>query len=344
MTKLSRIRGYLALEPGIIGLLAMVVLVGMGERMAERFLPLYLMALGGGVWAVGLFNAMDNLLSALYSFPGGYLAERWGTRRSLLLFNLMAGLGFAIVIAVPRWEAVIVGAVFFLSWSAISLPATMSLVARALPQNKRAMGVSMHSLVRRLPMALGPLIGGACVDRWGAVAGLRIAFGGALAMAVAAALLQQLLIEDDRPQRPGPAPLPIAPEKNPLRLLKSMPGELKELLASDILIRSCEQITYPFVVIWCMQIISRPVSGVEFGLLTTLEMATAVAVYIPVAHFADRGRKKPFVLATFAFFALFPLAWMASHSFWALAGAFALRGLKEFGEPTRKSLILDLAP
>ena len=155
MTKLSRIRGYLALEPGILGLLAMVVLVGMGERMAERFLPIYLLALGGGVWVVGLFNAMDNLLSALYSFPGGYLAERLGTRRSLLLFNLMAGLGFAIVIAVPRWEAVIVGAVFFLSWSAISLPATMSLVARALPQNKRAMGVSMHSLVRRLPMALG---------------------------------------------------------------------------------------------------------------------------------------------------------------------------------------------
>lgn len=30
----------------MIALLAMVVLVGMGEKMAERFLPLYLMAFG----------------------------------------------------------------------------------------------------------------------------------------------------------------------------------------------------------------------------------------------------------------------------------------------------------
>jgi hypothetical protein len=32
-----------------------------------------MMALGGGVLAIGLLQAMDNLLSALYSFPGGYL-------------------------------------------------------------------------------------------------------------------------------------------------------------------------------------------------------------------------------------------------------------------------------
>ncbi|MCU0573439.1 MAG: hypothetical protein MUC41_10635 [Syntrophobacteraceae bacterium] len=42
----------------------------------------------------------------------------------------------------------------------ISLPATMSLMYKVLLHNKRTMGVSMHSLVRRIPMALGPLIGG----------------------------------------------------------------------------------------------------------------------------------------------------------------------------------------
>ena len=51
----------------------MVVLVGLGEKMAERFLPIYLLALGGGILSIGFLNGMDNLLSALYSFPGGYL-------------------------------------------------------------------------------------------------------------------------------------------------------------------------------------------------------------------------------------------------------------------------------
>jgi MFS family permease len=83
---------------------------------------------------------------------------------------------------------------------------------------------------------------------------------------------------------------------------------------------------------------------VQFGLLRSIEMATAVLVYVPVAYLADRSCKKPFVVATFVFFTLFPLMLYFSRSFWMLAAAFVLRGLKEFGEPSRKALILDLAP
>ncbi|HNT34520.1 MAG TPA: MFS transporter, partial [bacterium] len=165
--RLESLVEFLGLRRSIVGLLGMIVLVGMGERMAERFLPVYLVALGGGEQLVGMLNAMDNLLSALYSFPGGYLSDRFGIKRSLLLFNLLAMLGFLIVIVIPAWPAVFVGSVFFLSWTAISLPATMDLVAKALPKSKRTMGVSMHSLLRRVPMALGPMIGGAFMVRWG---------------------------------------------------------------------------------------------------------------------------------------------------------------------------------
>ncbi len=344
MSRLGRVRTFLGLERSIVALLVMVVLVGMGERLAERFLPIYLVALGGGAMAVGLLSALDNFLSALYSFPGGYLSERMGTKRSLLVFNLIAMAGFLIVILVPKWEAVIVGAVLFLSWSAISLPATMSLVGKVLPKNKRAMGVSMHSIVRRVPMALGPLIGGLAVDTWGAVRGIRIAFVGALLMAVVAALVQQRYLEEDGRRIGMPGTLPARPEANPLRVLRTMPPALWDLLVSDILIRFCEQIPYAFVVIWCMNTISEPVSGFQFGLLTSVEMATAVLIYVPVAYLADRGTKKPFVLITFVFFTFFPLLLLYSHSFWPLVGAFVLRGLKEFGEPTRKSLILDLSP
>jgi len=321
----------------------MVVLVGMGERMAERFLPIYLLALGGGVISIGLLNGLDNFLSALYAFPGGYLAERIGTKRALLVFNFMAMLGFLVVILIPAWPAVLIGAVFFLAWSAISLPATMGLIAKVLPIRKRTMGVTMHSLVRRFPMALGPILGGLCIGAWGVETGVRLAFSVALALSLMAVLLQQRLIEDDA--RPAPADAcTIAPEKNPLKLFQFMDASLRRLLISDILVRFCEQIPYAFVVVWCMKTIARPVSAFQFGILTSIEMATAVLVYIPVAHLADKTTKKPFVLATFVFFALFPLALLFCQSFGWLVAAFVLRGLKEFGEPTRKALILDLAP
>jgi len=73
-------------------------------------------------------------------------------------------------------------------------------------------------------------------------------------------------------------------------------------------------------------------------------MLTAVLVYIPVAYLADKSSKKPFVVITFSFFTLFPLLLLFCQSFLWLTLAFVLRGLKEFGEPTRKALIMDLSP
>jgi len=184
MPAINKVIHFFALKPSMVALLAMVVMIGLGEKMAERFLPIYLLALGGGIMTIGLLNGMDNLLSALYSFPGGYFSDRLGTKRALALFNGIAMLGYAIVILFPYWQAVIIGSVFFLSWTAISLPATMSLVAQVLPANKRTMGVSMHSLVRRLPMALGPLLGGVMIQCFGERTGVRLSFGIALALAL----------------------------------------------------------------------------------------------------------------------------------------------------------------
>jgi len=194
---LQQITDFLALKRSTVGVLAMVILILLGERMAERFLPIYLLALGGGALTVGLLNGLDNFLSAVYSFLGGYLSDRFGTKRALLFFNFAAMFGYCIVIFIPVWQAVIAGAVFFLSWSAISLPATMSLITRVLPMEKRTMGVSMLALVRRIPMALGPLLGGVCIGLWGEKDGVRAAFVVALVLAVVATIMQQFLMEDE---------------------------------------------------------------------------------------------------------------------------------------------------
>lgn len=329
---------FFGLKRSIVGVLSVVILVEMGERMGERFLPIYIMALGGGAIVVGLVNALDNLLSALYSFPGGYLSDRLGTRKALLIFNLMAITGFLIVVLIPRWEAVLAGAVLFISWSAISLPATMGLVSRVLPKTKRTMGVSLHSLTRRIPMALGPIVGGFFIYYWGERDGIRYAFMAAIAMTVLAIFLQQIMIEEK------PSDKSETVEKNPFKLMREMSPSLRNLLVSDILIRFCEQIPYAFVVVWAMKVVEHPVSAPQFGYLSAIEMTTAMLIYIPVAYFADKAGKKPFVTMTFVFFTLFPLALYFCRSFWTLVGVFILRGLKEFGEPTRKALIMDLAP
>jgi MFS family permease len=331
----ERFTDFLALRKNTAALLLMVILVGMGERIAERYLPLYLLALGGGIASVGLFSGANNLVNALYSFFGGYISDRVGHKRALLMFNAMTIVGYSIVLVFPYWQAVIVGSFFFLSWSAISMPATLDLVAQSVPLNKRAMGVSINSLIRRVPMILGPLLGGVLIERFGETEGIRYSFAIALLLAGVSLIVQQILIGStgERAKRA---------EANPFALWKGMSGALKNLLVSDILVRFSEQIPYAFVVVWCVKTIG--ISPLEFGVLTTVEMLTALLIYIPVAHFADKTAKKPFVVATFVFFTIFPVILLFSRSFVTLVLAFIVRGLKEFGEPTRKALILELSP
>ena len=313
----------------------MVVLVEMGEKMAEQFLPIYLLAVGGSAISIGLLSGLDNLLSALYSFPGGYLSDRIGYKRALLFFNLLAIAGYAIVLLFPSWQAALLGAILFISWSAISLPAAVGLVSEVLPANKHTMGISLHSFVRRVPMALGPIAGGILISTYGEYEGVRLTFLAAIFLCLGSLILQQLMLEERKT-------VPGAIDGNPFRQFGAMPVHLRRLLVSDILIRFCEQIPYAFVVVWAIKNVG--ITAVQFGLLRGIEMVVAMLVYIPVAYLADKSNKKPYVVMTFVFFTLFPLFLLVAKSFSWLVLAFAVRGLKEFGEPTRKALIMELSP
>jgi MFS family permease len=327
------ILNFLGLKRDYIFLLAMVVLVGMGERIGTRFIPEYIRQLGGPIiMGVGLYGALVNFIGACWSFFGGSISDRFGTKRALLVFNLIALIGYIIVILFPYWQAVLVATIFFMAWSAISLPAIMSMISDLLPSSKRAMGVSMHSIIRRIPMGAGPVIGGALIVKFGWVTGIKLSYSLALVFALVAIFVQ-------RRMAPGKINN-FEPQKFRDLVRKFNPG-LKRLLVSDILIRFCEQIPDVLVVVWVTEILGK--GALEFGWLTAIEMGTAMLLYIPVAYFSDRAERKPFVLITFGFFTLFPAVLYFSHTTAMLIFAFFIRGLKEFGEPTRKAMIVDLA-
>ena len=183
-------------------------------------------------------------------------------------------------------------------------------------------------------MALGPLVGGALISIYGDKVGVRYAFMTAFVLGIVALVVQQILIKD--------APKKKKAESNPLKLFRYITPDLRNLLVSDILIRFCEQIPYAFAVVWAVN--NNGITPIQFGVLTTIEMVTAMLVYIPIAYLADKNTKKPFVFITFIFFTIFPLALLMARSFELMIIAFIIRGLKEFGEPTRKAMIMDLAP
>lgn len=115
--------------------------------------------------------------------------------RSLLLFNLLSLGGYVLVLLWQHWLALVVGVFLFLAWSALSLPATFSVIATSLDKRQHTMGVGVQSMVRRVPMMVGPLVGGWLITRFGWEQGFRFALLGCIGLNVATSVFQWFIAE-----------------------------------------------------------------------------------------------------------------------------------------------------
>jgi MFS family permease len=329
----SGIRGRLGLERNILVMLGIILLVGLGEELWVRFLPQYLVVLGAGTWGVAAYGALKDLLDAVYQYPGGWLADHLGRRRALMLFTLVAAVGYGVYLLAPSWEWILLGTVLVMAWDSLTLPALFAVVADTLPQNRRATGFGMQSLLRRVPTIVAPPVGGALVLGLGFAAGMQVGLALTVGLALLAVWLVARFYHELRPQ-PGP-PVPA------IRLWRETDPRLKRLLLADCLARWAEGIPRVFVPLYVLDVLG--LSPLAFGWLIVLQRVTNVAVYVPLAPMSDRMNRKPFVLTTFAFFALFPLVLVMANGLAGAALAFVVAGLWEIGEPARKALIVDLA-
>ncbi|MCI0489019.1 MAG: MFS transporter [Blastocatellia bacterium] len=337
----------LGLERNVAVMSLAVFLLGAGEELWARFMPKYLEALGAGVAVIGLFGTARDFLDAIYQYPGGYISDRIGNRRALVLFSALAASGYVIYAFSASWHFIFVGLIFVMAWSSMASPAIFATIAEQLPRDRRAMGFTVQSILKRVPVLISPTIGGLLIACFGLVQGIRISLLITTALAALAIFAQQRLYLA-RPLSSDvegiKIPFSSVPSTARMKLfaqLGAMHPALKRLLISDIIVRTCEGMAGVFIVLYAMNVTGM--TSFEFGVLMAVQMATSITVYIPAAWLADRYGRKPFVIATFICFALFPLAVALSKSFWTLALAFVIGGLRETGEPARKAIIVDLA-
>jgi MFS family permease len=332
LNRFERLADFFGLKRNLVILLIAIFVIGAGEELWMRFVPKYLQAVGATIFVIGLYDALRTLLGAIYAYPGGVLVDIWGHRRVFIIFNVVSIAGYALVLLVPHWAAVIAGMFLFLSWTCFSLPATFSLVGAALEANRYSMGVGVQMVVKRLPIMITPILGGLLIDHFGIIGGVRIALIISILLSTITVFAQRQLREEAKQE------VAAHPPRNFWRSLREFNWPMRRLLVSDILIRFCERIPYAWVVIFAMDYIG--VNGAQVGVLIAIEMVAATACIIPSSYFADKYGREPFVVATFVMFTLFPISLVMSRSFAALVVAFAIRGLKEFGDTSRKALII----
>src|SRR5882672_5098194 len=265
---------FLALRRNTAMLLVAPVLSETGEKLWLGFAPKYLQFLGASVFIIGMFDALQTLLGAIYAYPGGWLTDSLGHRRALMLFSALSLAGYVLVLVWHHWLALILGAFFYLAWSALSLPTTFTVVATSLEARQHTMGIGIQSMVRRVPMMLGPLIGGWLITRFGWTAGIKYALLGCILLSLLTMAFQWLIFEREPA---GQKVVNDVPAQNFFGVVRTFSPALRELLVSDILIRFCERIPYAFVILWAMN--HAGLTAQQYGILVAFEMVTAMLCY-----------------------------------------------------------------
>src|SRR5881227_2886340 len=253
------------LERNIVAVSGAVFLLALGENLWKRFMPKYLETLGAPIAAIGFFGTCEDFLDGVYQYPGGWIGDRYGRRRALLLFVALAAVGYALYWLAPSWPFVFAGLVFVMAWSSMASPTLFAVVGDALPKERRALGFTLQAILRRVPIFVAPIAGGLLIARVGVVRGVQILcvvtfLLGALTLAV---------VSKVRIDRIAGAPTNIR------GVWRSFPPALRWLLLSDIFIRTCEGLVDEFVVIWAMSIAG--LTAPEYGTLIAVQVATSIA-------------------------------------------------------------------
>ena len=330
---MRHIREFLGLERNILVMLGTVFFLGFGEELWARFMPKYLEFLGAGTMTIAMYGTLKDLLDALSQYPGGWLTDRLGRRAALMAFSLIAIAGYIIYLFSSTWEWIIFGTLFAAAWGSHTSPAIFAIIGDTLSSNRRSIGFGVQSILKRIPVMFAPLCGGWLIALVGLAWGLKIGFLVSILLGIFSILIVK---------RYYISPLLQAHERLRFRdMWRQLHPRLRRLLLADCFARWAEGIPEVFIILYAVNIIG--LSSFEFGSLTSISMLTAILTYIPIAKISDRVNRKPFVLLTFAFFALYPLAVVLSKNFIFLILAFVIGGLREIGEPARKAMIVDLA-
>jgi len=179
----ARVAEALALERNTASVVGAMFLMALGENLWRRFIPKYLEALGAPVVAIGAYGSTEDLLDGLYQYPGGWLGDRHGRRRAMLLFVSLAAIGYLILAAAPAWPVVLLGLVFVMCWTSMASPTLFAVVGDALPRERRAVGFSVQAILRRVPIVIAPTLGGLLIVTLGVRAGVRVGLMVSIALA-----------------------------------------------------------------------------------------------------------------------------------------------------------------
>jgi len=360
-------RQLFSLRRDVLVLSVAMFAFSLGFQMTSRYLPEYMRLLGAGGLVVGLFGTVQNVIGAVYPYPGGAISDRVGSRLALTLFGLLSTLGFLVWLVAPSlggitvgavvlepWLWLFVGLVLAQAWKSLGLGATFAIVKQSVPPSRLARGFASTEVFRRTAFLVGPLLAAGTLYLAVDIAGYSDATGFQLIFAVAVVFAAGATFVQHRLYGEGDTAVgkSFSGLADIRRDIRDLPPELRPLLVADTLVRFGNGMVYIFfiLVVTDLRAVGLTLGGltlspaVFFGVLLAVEMVVALLSMPVAATLAESVGLKPVVALGFSVYALSPqLFILAPANALVFTLLFAYSGLRFAGLPAHKALIVGPA-
>jgi len=305
----------------------------------------YFRALGASSLVIGAYSALNHLTGPLTSVPGGYLCDKYGRRKIIVVGNSLTAIIRFFVALSTDWQSYFVTRLM-LSLAFFWTIAEGVMLIDGMKVEKRGMSFSVFWLTTHVAGLASPYIGGWLLENRQAE-GLRLVlFLIAVADGIKATIYAKFLKETLKPvaeKRSFSIFSIFSPFIETFETLKWIPRSLLGFCALQVINSFSWAMISPFTTLYAFDIIL--LGPVEWGLIHTIETGVILLLRIPGGWLTDRYSKRRLVLigdiGNLGFF----IAFIFSRNFLhVLLAVIAKRFILTLSDPAGVALQADLTP
>ncbi|MEM1582522.1 MAG: MFS transporter [Candidatus Bathyarchaeia archaeon] len=315
-----------------------VLLVSIGLQTWSWSLPsqynqLYATALGANPVELGSLESIGGVVSSIFSAPAGWLIDRYGVKKMLLL-GLILSVAFALIYSFAfSWWMLIPAIILMRISMPLIMPLTDIIIIETTDSKMRTLAMSLSRTIWAIPSIFAPYVAAIIVSSSGgiSVGGIRpLYFTQMIAFLLAATfvliMLEPLPIERKTTQHSMRRPEIIESYRELIRSERW----LKHWLVTMAIIRF-GSISMPFIPLWIVDV--KGADPYLLGLMGTLSALASLLLQIPMGRLADKiGRKKVFLmLRPFTYAGTLLLVWAPNHILLIASAVLGVMGLMAAG-------------
>ena len=198
------------------------VIWSMSDTNIDNFLTPYIVALGGGAQVIGLINALGSL-AAMFFYPvGGYIADKSGRVRLVVVATLLYTSSFLFYGFARDWRWIAVGMIYQ-NLVLFYVPALFAVMADSMPIGTRGKLYAFNFALPNIVRVIAPFVGGVIIAYMDVIPAMKLGYAVSFVMGIVVFFMRALFLKETVPDSPGIS-------WNPLTVLKESYMEVGESL------------------------------------------------------------------------------------------------------------------